>query len=165
MKGRLVPPVAFPISLSLFFPGSVDRRRRDPAHADLTAARGREGYAMKMPKDIKPTIWGAVAGAAACAVIGFTWGGWVTGASARRDAGVAAHNATVAAMAPFCAERFRAQNDAPARMAELSKASTWERSQVLEKSGFAFLPDGKTSDSDIARACAELLMAPTTPKT
>lgn len=120
---------------------------------------------MNMPKDIKPTLWGAAVGAAACAVIGFTWGGWVTGATARKDAGVAAHNATVAAMAPFCADRFRAQNDATAKMAELTGASTWDRSRVVEKSGFAVLSDGKTSDSDIARACADLLMAPTTPKT
>jgi hypothetical protein len=121
---------------------------------------------MNLPKDTKPMIWGAVIGAAVCAVLGFTWGGWVTGATARKDAGVAAHNATVTAMAPFCAERFRAQSDAPARMAELAGASTWDRSRVVEKSGFAALPGGKTSDSDIARACADLLMAPpTTPKT
>ena len=73
--------------------------------------------------------------------------------------------ATVVALAPFCAERFRAQVDAPAKMAELAKASTWERSNVVEKSGFAVKPGTKSNDSDIARACVELLMAPTTPKT
>ncbi|GEP55463.1 hypothetical protein [Reyranella soli] len=120
---------------------------------------------MNMPKDTKPLIQGAVVGAIACAVLGFTWGGWVTGATARKDAGVAAHNATVATLAPFCADRFRAQGDATARMAELAKASTWERNSVLEKSGFASLPGSKTGDSDIARACVELLLAPATPKT
>jgi len=106
-----------------------------------------------------------VLGAIACAVIGFTWGGWVTGGTARRDAGVAAHNATVAALAPFCAERFRAQGDGPAKIADLAKASTWDRNSAIEKSGFASLPGGKTGDSDIARACVELLMAPAPPKT
>ena len=120
---------------------------------------------MNIPKDTKPMIWGAVIGAAACAILGFTWGGWVTGSTARKDAGVAAHNATVVALAPFCADRFRAQGDATARMAELAKASTWERNSVLEKSGFASLPGSKTGDSDIARACVELLLAPVTPKT
>jgi hypothetical protein len=119
---------------------------------------------MKMPKDTKPLIQGAVIGAVICAVLGFTWGGWVTGASARKDAGVAAHKATVTALAPFCADRFRAQGDAAAKMAELTKASTWERSTVLEKSGFASLPGSTTGDTDIARACVELLMAPATPK-
>jgi hypothetical protein len=50
-------------------------------------------------------------------------------------------------------------------MAELAKASTWERSTVVEKSGFAVMPGTKSNDSDIARACVELLMAPVTPKT
>jgi hypothetical protein len=118
-----------------------------------------------MPNNTKPLIQGAVIGAAACAILGFTWGGWVTGATARTNAGVAAHNATVVALAPFCAERFRAQGDASIRMAELAKASAWERNSVLEKSGFASLPGSKTGDSDIARACVELLMVPATPKT
>jgi alpha/beta superfamily hydrolase len=119
---------------------------------------------MKISPNTKPMFWGAVMGAAACAVLGFTWGGWVTGATARKDAGAAAHTATVAALAPFCAERFRAQGDAPARIAELAKASTWERSNVVEKSGFATMPGTKNNDSDLARACVELLMAPAAPK-
>lgn len=120
---------------------------------------------MNVPKDTKPMIWGAVIGAGLCVALGFTWGGWVTGSTARKDAGIAAHNATVVALAPFCAERFRAQGDSTAKMAELAKASTWERSSVVEKSGFAMMPGGTTSDSDIARACVDLLMAPVTPKT
>src|ERR1051325_6513262 len=120
---------------------------------------------MKMPVNTKPLIQGAVVGAVACAIRGFTWGGWVTGSTARKDAAVSAHNATVVALAPFCAERFRAQGDGPARMAELAKASTWERTTVVEKGGFAVMPGTKSNDSDIARACVELLMAPATPKT
>lgn len=119
---------------------------------------------MRMPRETTPLIQGAVIGAVACAILGFSWGGWVTGATARKDAGEAAHDATVAALAPLCAERFRAQADVQARMAELAKASTWERSNVVEKSGFASLPGSKAADSDVARACADLLMAPATPK-
>lgn len=120
---------------------------------------------MRMPTNTKPLIQGAIVGAIACATIGFAWGGWVTGGTARKDAGVAAHNATVAALAPFCAERFRAQGDGPAKIADLAKASTWDRNSAIEKSGFASLPGTKTGDSDIARACVELLMAPAPPKT
>jgi alpha/beta superfamily hydrolase len=119
---------------------------------------------MKAPKDIKPLIQGAVIGAALCAVIGFTWGGWVTGGTARKTASVAAHEATVTALAPLCAERFRAQGDATTRIAELAKTSSWERRGVIEKSGFAVMPDTKTFDSDLASACVELLMAPAKPK-
>jgi len=120
---------------------------------------------MRVPTNTKPLIQGAVLGAIACAAIGFIWGGWVTGGTARKDAVIAAHGATVTALAPFCAESFRAQGDASARMAELTKASAWERNRVLEKSGFASLPGSKTGEPDLARACVELLMAPVVPKT
>ena len=92
---------------------------------------------MQFPTYTKPLLWGAVAGAAACMIIGFSWGGWVTGGTARKDAAAAAHDATVVALAPICADRFRAQGDGPAKVAELAKASSWERGNVVEKSGYA----------------------------
>ena len=119
---------------------------------------------MNVPKDTKPMIWGAVVGAAACAILGFTWGGWVTGSTARQDAAKATHAGMVSALAPICADRFRAQGDAPAKLADLAKASTWERGGLIEKSGFAVMPGAKTADTDVARACAELLANPPTPK-
>lgn len=114
-------------------------------------------------KNAKPFLWGAVVGAAACAVLGFTLGGWVTGSTARKDADAAARGATVMALAPLCADRFRAQGDSATKIAEMAKASSWERSSMVEKSGFAMLPGGTSSDSDLARACTDLLLAP--PKT
>jgi hypothetical protein len=120
---------------------------------------------MPLPTNTKPMVWGAVIGAAACMIVGFTWGGWVTGGTARKDAAVAAHDAVVTAVAPICAERFRAQGDAAAQIAALAKASSWERGSVVEKSGFALMPGSKTTDSDVARACAELLATPPVPKT
>ena len=115
---------------------------------------------MNVSKDAKPLAWGVVAGAAACAILGFTWGGWVTGATARKGADEAARSATVAALAPACADRFRAQADGAARLAALATASSWERSSLVEKSGIAMLPGGTSSDSALARACVDILLAP-----
>ena len=118
---------------------------------------------MNMPTNTKPWIQGAVVGAIALAIVGFSWGGWVTGGSADKRAAVAAHDAMVVALAPICVERFRAQGDAVNKLGELSKASSWDRGSFIERSGFATMPGSKTSDSDVARACAEILSAP--PKT
>jgi hypothetical protein len=120
---------------------------------------------MKFPTNIKPLAWGAIIGAVACMIVGFSWGGWVTGASARQQATASAHDAVVTALAPICVERFRAQGDAPAQIAALAKSSSWERGTIIEKSGFALMPGSKTTDSDVARACAEMLATPPTPKT
>jgi len=120
---------------------------------------------MQLPVNTKPMVWGAVVGAVACAVVGFSWGGWVTGGTARAQATTSARDAVVVALAPICADRFRAQSDAPAKIAELAKASSWERGNVVEKSGFALMPGSKTTDSDVARACAEMLASPPAPRT
>jgi hypothetical protein len=120
---------------------------------------------MNLPTNTKPWIQGAVVGAVAAAIIGFSWGGWVTGGSADKRVAVASHDATVAAWATVCADRFRAQSDAAVKLVELSKVSTWDRGGFIERSGFALVPGSQSVDSDIARACAETLTTPTTPKT
>ena len=120
---------------------------------------------MKLPENTNAYVWGAVIGAVALAVVGFGWGGWVTGGTATKTAATAASDAKVAALAPICADRFRAQGDSAAKIAELAKASSWDRGNVVEKSGFATMPGSKTTDSDVARACAEILATAAVPKT
>jgi hypothetical protein len=120
---------------------------------------------MQVPANTKPMLWGAIGGVVACMIVGFTWGGWVTGGSARLQAATSARDAVVTALAPICAERFRAQADGPAQIAALAKSSSWERGTIVEKSGYALMPGSKTADSDVARACAELLATLPVPKT
>jgi hypothetical protein len=119
---------------------------------------------MNLPTNTKPWIQGAAVGAIAATIVGFAWGGWVTGGSADKRVAVASHDATVTALASICAERFRAQGDAAVKLVELTKTNSWERGNVIERSGFALMPGGKTADTDVARACAESL-ATATPKT
>lgn len=118
---------------------------------------------MRMPKNIGAYLWGAVGGAVALGVVGFAWLGWVTGGTAAVNAANAAREAKVAALAPICAERFRRQADASARIASLNTASTWERGTVIEESGFATVAGSKTPDSDVARACVEILLTKGSP--
>jgi len=115
---------------------------------------------MNMPTNTKPWIQGAVVGAIALAIVGFTWGGWVTGGTAAKNAAATSHDAVVAALAPICVERFRAQPDAVVKTDALMKGSSWDRGNMVEKSGYATMPGSKTADSDVARACAAILTAP-----
>ena len=112
---------------------------------------------LKMPSTTKPVVMGAIAGALACALVGFVWGGWVTGATARVDAEDAAREARVGALANICVYRFRNQGDASAKLAILTKASFWERADLVVKSGFANLPANAEADRDVARVCANTL--------
>ena len=119
---------------------------------------------MNMPTNTKPWIQGAAVGAIVLAIVGFSWGGWVTGGTAVKNSAAASHDAVVAALAPICVERFRAQPDAVIKADALVKSSSWERGNMVEKSGFATMPGSKAVDSDVARACAEILATPAVPK-
>jgi hypothetical protein len=119
---------------------------------------------MKIPAQTKPALWGAIGGAVLCAIVGFAWGGWVTGSTARKEAAAAAYDSRIAALAPICVRRFRSQDDAAARLAALAKADFWDRADLVVKSGSAALPGSKETDRDVARACAEMLTKTATSK-
>src|SRR3546814_4185947 len=51
---------------------------------------------------ITPGLWGVAGGAVATMVIGFAWGGWVTGGTADEMAASEAEMAVVQAFVPLC---------------------------------------------------------------
>ena len=114
---------------------------------------------MNIPVETKPALWGVAGGMIAAAIIGFSWGGWVTGGKAEADAKQRADAAVVVALAPVCVERFQGAPDAPARLAELKKTDSWSQAAFIEKGGWATAPGAKATDqaSAVARACASLL--------
>jgi hypothetical protein len=48
--------------------------------------------------------------------------------------------AVVDVLTPICVEKFHAQADAPAKLMDLSNASTWDRRLIIEKGGWATVP-------------------------
>jgi hypothetical protein len=115
---------------------------------------------MKISPSLKPGIWGAVIGAVAITVVGFSWLGWTSGSTAERIAADRAQTAVVGVLAPICVEKFQHQADASAKLAELNKASSWDRGSMIEKGGWATLPGSGTPNSEVARVCAERLGRP-----
>jgi hypothetical protein len=124
------------------------------------SGKPREGNVMRIPPEVKPACWGAIAGAGALAVVGFNWGGWVTGTTAESNAKQRAESAVVAALAPICADKFRQQTNAGASFDELKKVSSWNQGSFIEKGGWATMPGSTSPDTAVARACAELLGRP-----
>lgn len=108
---------------------------------------------MNISPNVKPALWGAVGGAIALAIIGFTWGGWVTGSSAE----MATQKAVVASLVPICVGQFQQSTDAPLQQAELKKITTWDRPTFVEKAGWATMPGSAKPDSAVAKVCAGLI--------
>src|ERR1051326_3774324 len=107
---------------------------------------------MQFPPELKPAIWGAVGGAIALAIVGFTWGGWMTTGTAGKLADQRAETAVVAALTPICVAKFQAAADSLAKLAVLKGLSSWEQGSFIEKGGWA-TRDGATSpDYQLARA-------------
>ena len=114
---------------------------------------------MQMPSELKPALLGAVGGAAALALIGFNWGGWVTGSKAEVLANERASTAVIAALAPICLDNFRRGADAQAQLTELEKVKSWEQATFVEKGGWAKMPGTTSINSTMARKCAEMILA------
>jgi alpha/beta superfamily hydrolase len=109
-------------------------------------------------------LQGIAIGAIATMVIGFSWGGWMTGRTADKIAAERADTAVVTALTPICVEKFLQNSDAKANLAILQKiSSNWEQGDFLQKGGWATQPGATSPDYHIARACAEKLVQVKTP--
>jgi len=112
----------------------------------------------QLPNDTRPFLCGAATGALALAIVGFGWGGWVTGATAERLAGTRADSATIAALTPICVKQFHASPKARASLAALKEAKTWEQADYVRNGGWATMPGASGEPSrEVAAACAEEL--------
>lgn len=112
---------------------------------------------MNIPEWLKPGLYGAGAGAAALAIVGFSWGGWVTESSANKIAETQAQAAVVAMLAPICVEQFQHSSDPQDSLEQLIKTNSWERRSFIEDRGWATMPGSDTPFSGVANACASLL--------
>ena len=109
---------------------------------------------MQMPASVKPAVWGAVGGAVAAMIIGFSWGGWVTGGTAGQMEMTSAKNASVVALTPLCVAKGEQQ---PEQLAALKEESSWSRSNFVTKAGWV----SNVNDEyryDVATACATALV-------
>ncbi len=107
---------------------------------------------------MKPALGGAVGGGIVLAIIGFAWGGWVTGGAAEQMAEELAEKAVVARLAPICVEQFNQDSEKDQKLKKLKEANSWERVDYVGKQGWATMPGEKNPDSNVAEKCAELLV-------
>ena len=112
---------------------------------------------MKFHPSLKPVLWGAVAGAVAISVIGFSSMGWMLGGTAERMAVDRAESAVVGVLTPICVEKFQQQADSATKLIELKKAASWDQRALIEKGGWATTPGSERTNSAVASACAEKL--------
>jgi len=114
---------------------------------------------MNTPEWLKPGLQGVAAGAITLAVIGFGWGGWVTGGTAQKMAADEAKLQVVAALVPICIDQSSQDPQAIATLALLKEASSYKRSDLLMKAGWATMPGSSDPNRQVAAGCIEILEA------
>ena len=105
-------------------------------------------------KKIKLGLWGATGGAIILAIIGFNWGGWVTGRTAREMAEVA----VVDRLAPICVEQFKRDPQRNQKFQELKNGTSWQRDEYIEKQGWAIMPGQTKHESNVSEKCSNLIL-------
>ena len=110
---------------------------------------------------LKRLLQGAAVGVVATLAIGFGWGGWMLGSTAKTLADSTASSAVVAAIAPICADQFQRSADAANNLTALKKTDSWQQAAYVEKGGWAVMPGSKAVDSGVSQACAAAILSAT----
>jgi hypothetical protein len=103
-------------------------------------------------------FWSCVASAVVTMIVGFSWGGWVTGSTARSMAAVNGEDAVVKRLAPICVVRFTQDPGKDLKLKEVQATDTWQRGDYVKKQGWATMPGEAEPDGKVADECVKLLM-------
>lgn len=115
---------------------------------------------MQIPTWVKPSLWSAGGGAIAMAVVGFSQLGWETSRSANELAEARADSAVTAALVPFCVAKAEQVSDQAMLAKVRAEDSSYSRSDLVIKAGWATVGNDKSPDSALATACGDRLHAP-----
>jgi hypothetical protein len=113
-------------------------------------------------EDYQPTksmlAWACVATAVATMIIGFGWGGWVTGSTSRSLAMTAGDAARAELASVVCVEKFKAAPDSAAKLVEFKAITdSYKKRQFVETGGWATMPGQSSPDRRAAEGCAVAL--------
>lgn len=117
----------------------------------------KESYGDRWDKS-RPTktvvFWSAIALIILTIIMGFTWGGWVTGGNAQSMAG----DAVTQRLGLICVGQSDQDPEKAQKLAELKKISAYQRDDYVREQGWATMPGEEQPDSKVADACAKLLI-------
>ena len=114
---------------------------------------------MKMPEWIKPALVGAGAGAAVLALLGFSWGGWMTSGAADELAAQRTTEAIASVLTPYCVAESKSDPKSAEVLAAMDEASSYQRRGILENAGWATPMGAEEPNHALARECLAALEA------
>lgn len=110
---------------------------------------------MRTPEWLRPGLYGAVGGAIALAVVGFSWGGWVTGGKAAEMAASQSQKDVVVALSSICVDQSKRDPQLAERVVLLKATASYNRGDLVMKNGWATMPGATEANRQVAVACAD----------
>ena len=112
--------------------------------------------------DLQPSktmlVWSCIGSVAVALIVGFTWGGWVTGGTARDMAQDAGDKSRYELAASICADRFMAAVDAKAQLTALQAIdSSYAQRQFIDEGGWGTMPGQDKGARQTSELCAAVL--------
>jgi hypothetical protein len=109
---------------------------------------------MRMPEILQGEartrfLQGIAFGAVAAMAIGFMWGGWVTGGTAKTMTAMAESNGRMSVLVPICVAQFTAADGA---VAKFKAAGAYSKDNVISE--YVKTVAATSMDYSFARACA-----------
>jgi hypothetical protein len=99
-------------------------------------------------------FWLCVTSVVVTMIVGFAWGGWVKGSTAQKMVA----DAVVNRLAPMCVAQFKQDPGQDQKLKELKETGYWQRTEYIQKQGWATMSGEEKPDQSVAEACAKLLM-------
>ncbi len=87
-------------------------------------------------------------------IIGFSWGGWTTGATANKMT----NEAVTQRLALICVGQFNQDPDHSQKLTELQETNPFGRDDYVKDQGWATMPGEDKPDSKVADGCAKLIV-------
>lgn len=116
---------------------------------------------MQKLQDYQPSkgalVWTAIGAAVVTMILGFGWGGWVTGGSAQSMAEEAAEDARAQLVATICVDKFVSAPGAANNLVELKEASSYQRDSFIQEGGWSNIEALDEPITEAADLCAERL--------
>ena len=104
-------------------------------------------------------LWTCLAVIAGTMLVGFTWGGWVTGGTAQKTATTLANTAVIQRLSSICVAQFQLDPTKAEKLVEMKAASSYQRGDFVKKQGWSTMPGEEQADSKVATECAKQLAA------
>ncbi|MCL4858564.1 MAG: hypothetical protein KJZ93_04130 [Caldilineaceae bacterium] len=141
-----------------------DNRMRRPVEQNQSneqkpVAMESAGQGWRQARPTKTTVvWSALGLIVLTLIVGFTWGGWVTGGTAKNMAAASAQDALITRLTPMCVALFNQDPARDEKLQALRTTASYQRPAYVQAQGWATMPGEAQPDTKVAAECAKQLM-------